>query len=75
MIKFIQNLLITHLLFWERLSNESERTLYDECGMLWLVSQDDDSYVTKSKVHIEKLGHSIEEISKSEAKKISINTF
>ena len=55
--------------FWERLSNESERTLYDECGMLWLVSQDDDSYVTKSKVHIEKVGHSIEEISKSEAKK------
>ena len=29
--------------FWEELSNESERKLYDECGMLWLVSQDDNS--------------------------------
>jgi len=40
--------------FWEKLSKESERKLYDECGMLWLVSQDDNSYITKSKKHIEK---------------------
>jgi len=55
--------------FWEKLSDESERKLYDECGMLWLVSQDDSSYVTKSKPHIENVGHSVEEISKGEAKK------
>ena len=39
--------------FWEELSNESERKLYDECGMLWLISQDDNSYITKSKKYIE----------------------
>ena len=53
--------------FWEKLSDESERKLFDQCGMLWLVSQDDSSYVTKSKPHIENVGHSIEEISKGEA--------
>ena len=45
--------------FWEELSNESERKLYDECGMLWLVSQDDNSYITKSKKHIESVGHNL----------------
>ena len=54
--------------FWEKLSKESERKLYDECGMLWLVSQDDNSYITKSKKHIENTGNNIEEISKKEAK-------
>ena len=54
--------------FWEKLSEESERKLYDECGMLWLVSQDDNSYITKSKKHIESVGHRIYEISKKEAK-------
>ena len=54
--------------FWEKLSKESERKLYDECGMLWLVSQDDNSYITKSKKHIENTGNKIEEISKKEAK-------
>ena len=54
--------------FWEELSNESERKLYDECGMLWLVSQDDNSYITKSKKHIESVGHNIEEISIKDAK-------
>ena len=54
--------------FWEKLCNESERKLYDECGMLWLVSQDDNSYITKSKKHIENTGNNIEEISKKEAK-------
>ena len=54
--------------FWEKLSKESERKLYDECGMLWLVSQDDNSYITKSKKHIENTGNNIQEISKKEAK-------
>ena len=36
--------------------------------MLWLVSQDDNSYITKSKKHIENTGNKIEEISKKEAK-------
>ena len=49
--------------FWEELSNNSERKLYDECGMLWLVSQEDNSYITKSKKHIESVGQNIEEIS------------
>ena len=55
--------------FWEKLSYDSERRLYDECGMLWLVSQDDSSYIQKSKKHIESVGHSIQEISKSDAQK------
>ena len=54
--------------FWEKLSKESERKLYDECGMLWRVSQDDNSYITKSKKHIENTGNKIQEISKKEAK-------
>ena len=36
--------------------------------MLWLVSQDDNSYITKSKKHIESVGHNIEEISIKDAK-------
>ena len=54
--------------FWEELSNNSERKLYDECGMLWLISQEDNSYITKSKKHIESVGHNIEEISIKDAK-------
>ena len=54
--------------FWEKLSNNSERKLYDECGMLWLVSQQDNSYITKSKKHLESVGHNIKQISKKDAK-------
>ena len=55
--------------FWKQLSDENNRQLYDECGMLWLVSQEDSSYVTQSKKHIENIGRSIQKIPKSEAKK------
>ena len=55
--------------FWEELSRDSERKLYDECGMLWLVSQDDSSYIKKSKKHIESIGQSIDQLSKKDAQK------
>ena len=37
--------------------------------MLWLVSQDDSSYIKKSKKHIESVGQSIEQLSKKNAQK------
>ena len=59
--------------FWENLSNKSERELYNENGMLWMVSQSDSSYITNSAKHIESCGHSLEEISIDKIKKIYPN--
>ena len=59
--------------FWEELSNKSERELYNENGMLWLVSQNDSSYVTNSSKHIQNCGHTLEEISIEKAKNIYPN--
>ena len=59
--------------FWEELSNKSERELYNENGMLWLVSQNDSSYVTDSSKHIQNCGHTLEEISIEKAKNIYPN--
>ena len=52
--------------FWEELSNKSDRKLYHECGMLWLVSQDDSNYIKNSSKHIESCGHSMSSLSKNE---------
>ena len=59
--------------FWKELSNKSERELYNENGMLWLVSQNDSSYVTNSSKHIQNCGHTLEEISIEKAKNIYPN--
>ena len=59
--------------FWEELSNKSERELYNENGMLWLVSQNDSSYVTNSSKHIKNCGYTLEEISIEKAKNIYPN--
>ncbi len=56
--------------FWENLSNESDRELYNENGMLWMVSQNDSSYITNSAKHIERCGHSLKEISINKVKKM-----
>ena len=54
--------------FWQELTDESERELYNECGMLWMVSQNDSNYIKNSKKHIENRGHSLVQIEKTEAK-------
>ena len=61
--------------FWEKLSKESERKLYDECGMLWLVSQDDNSYITKSKNILKIQEITLRRFLKKKQRKISINKF
>lgn len=55
--------------FWEELSAKYNNSLYNECGMIWLVSQNDSSYVTNSIKHIEKLGYSLIRLNKKDARK------
>jgi len=54
--------------FWENLPNKDERSLYLENGMLWIITQDDSSYVKNSIPIIKKLGNKIEKISIEDAK-------
>jgi len=55
--------------FWEKLSKKNNEKLYIENGMLWLVTQNDSSYVEKSIPIIKSLGHQIENLPISIAKK------
>ena len=55
--------------FWEKLSKKNNGNLYIENGMLWLVTQNDSSYVEKSIPIIKSLGHQIENLPISIAKK------
>ena len=55
--------------FWEELSEKSERKLYFENGMLWLITQKDNSYIKNSIPVINSLGNEIIELPVSIAKK------
>jgi len=55
--------------FWESLSNKHGKELYIENGMLWLITQDDSSYVKNSIKTIKNFGHDIKKLNLNTAKK------
>ncbi len=55
--------------FWEELSKKSERKLYFENGMLWLITQKDNSYIKNSIPVINSLDNEIIELPLRIAKK------
>ena len=55
--------------FWENLSNKHGKELYIENGMLWLITQDDSSYVKNSIETIKNFGHDIKKLNLDSAKK------
>ena len=55
--------------FWEELSKKSERKLYFENGMLWLITQKNNSYIKNSIPVINSLDNEIIELPLRIAKK------